>query len=61
MADDAPGERQDGVLAFPQSRAPGRNKNTPIKNVGETKLALALDPSGRRARGHGRSRCKGVW
>lgn len=48
-------------MLFPQSRVPGRSKNNPVKNLGMTKLALALDPEGRRASGHWCSRCVGVW
>ncbi len=56
MTDD-PGR----VIRFPQSRVPGRGKSHPVKDLGLTRLARLIDPSGRGSSGHWCSRCEGVW
>ena len=49
------------VVRFPQSRVPGSGRNRPVKDLGLTRLARLIDPSGRGASGHWCSRCQGVW
>jgi hypothetical protein len=61
MPDDPTPDSQATVIRFPQSRIAGRGKNHPPKNLGMTKLALALDPRERRASGHWCGNCEGVW
>lgn len=49
------------VIRFPQSRVPGTNKTRPINELGLTKHAQALDPTGRGSHGHWCSYCRGIW
>lgn len=49
------------VIRFPQSRVPGRSRNQPIKELGATELARAIDPEGKQLKGHWCSRCQGIW
>jgi hypothetical protein len=55
--DGPPGEKEDRIVPFPQSRAPGRRKNNPVKNLGTTRLELQLDAedAGRAAIGAARA------
>lgn len=61
MPDGPEEEKSARIVRFPQSRVPGRGKNHPVRNLGLTKLAQALDPDGKGATGHWCSRCEGVW
>ena len=54
-------EEPGRVIRFPQSRVPGSGKRRPVKDLGLTKLARLIDPTGRGASGHWCSRCEGVW
>lgn len=53
--------KDKGVISFPQSKVPGRNKNRPAKELGNTKLLDALDDKPGLAKGHWCSKCEGVW
>lgn len=48
------------VVRFPFSRLrPGGNE--PAKDLGLTPLSRQIDATGRSAKGHWCSRCKGIW
>ncbi|MAW81414.1 MAG: hypothetical protein CMI63_14345 [Parvularcula sp.] len=49
------------VVQFPFSKVSGPNRNRPIKDLGYSKLALSLNPTGERCVGHWCSQCEGVW
>lgn len=60
--DDGDGDDEKRLLPFPQSRVPMRTSRKPVRNLGLTRLSQAVgDASGRRAKGHWCSRCKGIW
>ncbi|MEM7652898.1 MAG: hypothetical protein AAF220_06945 [Pseudomonadota bacterium] len=61
MTMDDGSSEETTVIRFPQSRVPGANAKTPVKELGRTERSKALDPTGRASRGHWCSRCKGVW
>ena len=56
MSDEA-----DRVIPFPQSRVAGRSKSRPAKDLGLTPLSRQVESSGRNAKGHWCSRCRGIW
>ena len=51
----------DDIIPFPFSKMPGRNRNHPVRELGETGLLKALGGKASQAKGHWCSQCEGVW
>ena len=57
----AEGKEPDGVIPFPFSRSGVSQNREASKNLGLTEMSARYNVSGKGAKGHWCSSCKGIW
>lgn len=63
MADETDGtdDRKSVVVTFPREKSDRLKKRGQTRNLGLTKLSLALGPQARGAKGRWCDSCQGIW